>query len=143
MPLDSIEYQAVSWQENKEDLTQIRRHVFIEEQNVPEELEWDEYDESSTHFLATDKDKVIAVARLKADGQIGRIAVLAEYRNQGIGSNLLRYILQVTASKNLGQVYLHAQTRAVPFYERQGFKAHGDVFFEANIPHRGMSKNIC
>lgn len=139
----NIKFYTSDWQENKEELAQIRRHVFIEEQHVPEELEWDEYDDTSIHFLARDKDKAIAVARLKTDGQIGRMAVLPEYRGQGIGSKLLDFILQVAASKNIEQVYLHAQTRAIPFYERQGFKPYGDVFHEANIPHRSMLKNIC
>lgn len=142
MSLDNIEIQQVSWQKHKEDLSTIRRQVFIEEQNVPEELEWDEYDESSIHFLATIEQKVIAAARLKPDGQIGRMAVLAEYRKQGTGSELLRFILQVATSKNFDKVYLHAQTTAIPFYEKQGFIMQGDIFYEANIPHRGMLKKI-
>ncbi len=143
MSSESIKIHATSWQEHKDDLKKIRRHIFIEEQNVPEELEWDEYDDISTHFLATAKDKIIAVARLKPDGQIGRMAVLAEYRKQGIGSKLLRFVLRVAASKNIRQVYLHAQTAAIPFYEKHGFIMQGDIFYEANIPHRGMLKNIC
>lgn len=142
MSLGNIEIQQVSWQKHKEDLSTIRRQVFIEEQNVPEELEWDEYDESSIHFLATIEQKVIAVARLKPDGQIGRMAVLAEYRKQGTGSKLLHFVLQVAASKKLDEVYLHAQTTAIPFYEKQGFIIQGDIFYEANIPHRGMLKKI-
>lgn len=142
MSLDNIEIKQVSWQKHKEDLSTIRRQVFIEEQNVPEELEWDEYDESSIHFLATIEQKVIAVARLKPDGQIGRMAVLAEYRKQGTGSELLHFILQVATSKNFDKVYLHAQTTAIPFYEKQGFIIQGDIFYEANIPHRGMLKKI-
>ena len=143
MSTDDIEINIVSWQQRKQDLTQIRRHIFIEEQNVPEELEWDEFDSSSTHFLATCGDKVIAVARLKADGQIGRMAVLAEYRKQGVGSKLLQFILAFANTKHLDTVYLHAQTKAISFYEKQGFIAQGEVFFEADIPHRVMLKKIC
>lgn len=143
MSTDSIKIIATSWPKHVDELKVIRRHVFIEEQNVPEELEWDEYDESSTHFLAMDDDRAVAVARLKPDGQIGRMAVLAEYRHQGIGSRLLAFVLKFAAGKNLGQVYLHAQTSAIPFYEKHGFIAQGAIFYEANIPHLGMLKKIC
>ncbi len=143
MSPDNIKIHTTNWQDHKEVLSEIRRHVFIEEQNVPEELEWDEYDESSTHFFATLEHQVIATARLKSDGQIGRMAILAEYRKQGIGSKLLHFILHIAASKNIDQVYLHAQTTAIPFYERHGFIAQGEIFYEANIPHRVMLKKIC
>lgn len=143
MSKGSIKIISTSWPKHVDELKEIRRHVFIEEQNVPEELEWDEYDESSTHFLAMDDDRAVAVARLKPDGQIGRMAVLAKYRHQGIGSRLLAFVLKFAAGKNLGQVYLHAQTSAIPFYEKHGFITQGVIFYEANIPHLGMLKKIC
>ena len=143
MSSDDIKTHITSWQKDKDVLAKIRRHIFIEEQNVPEELEWDEHDNSSTHFFVTSDDRVIAVARLKTDGQIGRMGVLAEYRRQGIGSKLLNFVLQLAASRNLDKVYLHAQTQAIAFYQEHGFIAQGDVFFEANIPHREMLKKIC
>lgn len=143
MSSDDIKIHITSWQKDKEVLANIRHHIFIEEQNVPEELEWDEHDNSSTHFFVTSDDRVIAVARLKTDGQIGRMGVLAEYRRQGIGSKLLNFVLQFAASRNLDKVYLHAQTQAIAFYQEHGFIAQGDVFFEANIPHREMLKKIC
>lgn len=143
MSTDNIKIISSSWPKHVDELKKIRRHVFIEEQHVPEELEWDEYDESSVHFLAIHDDRAVATARLKADGQIGRMAVLARYRQQGIGSRLLAFILKFAASKNLEQVYLHAQTSAIPFYEKHGFITQGAIFYEANIPHRGMLKKIC
>ena len=126
------------WAIDKEILSTIRHKVFINEQNVPEEMEWDEYDASSTHYLATTENKVLAVARLKPDGQLGRMAVLAEYRNQGIGSKLLEFILQDIKQKNLTGIYLHAQVSAMSFYKKQGFVEYGKVFNEANIPHQKM-----
>ena len=87
----NIEIYIANWDSDKDSLSKIRRRVFIEEQNVPEDMEWDEHDNASTHFLATHKDRVVACARLKTDGQIGRMAVLAEYRNKGIGSKLLQF----------------------------------------------------
>ena len=137
-----IKTRIADWPGDKVKLEKIRRIVFIEEQQVPEELEWDEYDELSTHFLATVNGKVIANARLKPDGQIGRMAVLAEYRHLGIGGKLLRLVLKNALSQNFKQVYLHAQVDAIPFYEKQKFIALGDIFYEANIPHREMWRKI-
>jgi predicted GNAT family N-acyltransferase len=142
MSIDDFDIRVANWAEDKADLAKIRRSVFIEEQNVPEELEWDEYDDLSTHFIATHNRRPVATARLKPDGQIGRMAVLREYRHQGIGRKLLQYILQLAASRQLEQLYLHAQVEALPFYEKQGFSAHGEVFYEADIPHRAMAKKL-
>jgi predicted GNAT family N-acyltransferase len=141
MPTNNFNIRVANWTDDKEDLAGIRRSVFIDEQKVPEELEWDEHDLPSIHFLVTtSEDKPIASARLKPDGQIGRMAVLREFRNQGIGQKLLQYVLQHAACQKLDRLYLHAQIDAVPFYEKQGFNAHGDVFYEANIAHRAMLK---
>lgn len=140
MPTDDFNIGVANWEDDRAALANIRRSVFIDEQNVPEDLEWDEYDFLSTHFLVTVDGRPIATARLKPDGQIGRMAVLSEYRQQGIGRKLLQYILQHAANRNLKQLYLHAQVEALAFYEKQGFTAHGDVFYEADIPHRAMSK---
>ena len=85
---------------------------------------------------------MVAVARLKPDGQLGRMAVLTEYRNQGIGSALLRFILQDIKNKKPIKIYLHAQVSAINFYKKQGFIEHGEIFYEADIPHRKMLLGI-
>lgn len=138
----NVNVRVADWHTDKSSLRQIRRQVFIEEQKVPEELEWDEFDDSSIHFLASCEDQPVACARLKADGQIGRMAVLAEHRNRGFGRKLLKFILQ-TSEQKLSKVYLHAQLTAVPFYKKQGFIETGEIFYEANIPHREMFKKVC
>jgi predicted GNAT family N-acyltransferase len=144
MPLNDLQIRVADWfSTDRDELKDIRRRVFIEEQAVPAELEWDEFDATATHFLATINDKSIACARLKSDGQIGRMAVLADYRNRGIGDKLLQTVLQVATEQQLKEVYLHAQVAAIPFYERKGFIASGEIFHEANIPHREMRKNLC
>ena len=135
--------RIADWTDEKEQLSDIRRQVFIIEQQVPDELEWDEFDETATHFIASIDGKVIGTARLKTDGQIGRMAVLKHYRDLGIGSQLLQLALATAQDKHYPKVYLHAQVEAIPFYERHGFTAEGDVFYEANIPHRGMLKILC
>jgi len=138
-----VKIKVADWKTDNDDLINIRRRVFIEEQKVPEELEWDEFDDTSIHFLATLDEKAVAVARLKPDGQIGRMAVLAEHRDQGLGSLLLQFVLQQAAKQKLNEVYLHAQTTAIRFYEKQGFATCGEIFYEADIPHREMLKKIC
>lgn len=144
MPVNDIQIRVADWSSSDMDeLKDIRRRVFIEEQAVPAELEWDEFDDSATHFLAMINEKSIACARLKTDGQIGRMAVLTDYRNRGIGAKLLQSVLQQATKQKLKEVYLHAQVAAIPFYERQGFIASGEIFYEANIPHREMRKNLC
>ena len=143
MPKDKINIRIANWDTDKDNLVRIRRRVFIEEQHVPENMEWDQYDDSSTHFLATLDNNVIATARLKTDGQIGRMAVLAEYRNKGIGSKLLQFVLLTALQQKQKKVYLHAQVSAISFYEKHGFTTCGDIFYEADIPHREMSKKIC
>ena len=135
--------RIAAWPEQKEQLSAVRRQVFIVEQQVPEELEWDEHDETSTHFIASIDGKTIGTARLTTDGQIGRMAVLKPYRNHGIGSQLLQLVLSTAQHKRYPKVYLHAQVEAIPCYEKHGFTAEGDVFYEANILHRGMFKILC
>ena len=135
--------RIADWRKEKEQLSAVRRQVFIIEQQVPVELEWDEHDETATHLIASINGKIIATARLTTDGQVGRMAVLKPYRNQGIGSRLLQLALSTAQHKHYPKVYLHAQLKAIPFYEKHGFKVEGDVFYEANIPHRGMFKILC
>ena len=143
MAIDNLIIRVADWKTEKEALSAIRRDVFILEQKVPEEMEWDEYDQSSIHFIVTLENTALATARLTLDGRIGRMAVRHPYRNQSIGSKLLAFILQTALDKNIKKLHLHAQVSAIGFYEKQGFSARGDVFYEANIPHREMSKIIC
>ena len=143
MTEQTIQCRVADWSVDKGALKSIRYQVFVDEQKVPVELEWDEYDDTATHFIVTLSGEAIACARLKDDGQIGRMAVLTEYRNQGIGQQLLRFVIRTAAEKNIDNVYLHAQVSAIPFYEKHGFTPVGEIFYEANIPHREMLKKIC
>jgi len=134
----ALNIRVADWQHDRDKLSQIRQKVFVREHNVPVDMEWDEYDAVSTHYLVTLDDKPVATARLKPDGQIGRMAVLVEFRNQGIGNELLKFVLKNAADKNLKNFYLHAQVTAITFYEKQGFISHGEIFYEAGIAHREM-----
>jgi predicted GNAT family N-acyltransferase len=130
------------WDKDKQSLSDVRRKVFIEEQNVPEELEWDEFDKDCVHILVTDNNIPVACGRMKSDGQIGRMAVLQPYRNFGIGTEILKACLVYAKNHNINNIYLHAQTSAIGFYEKQGFEASSEEFMDANIPHKTMKKTI-
>jgi predicted GNAT family N-acyltransferase len=132
--------RPVNWKAQSDQLHAIRRAVFIDEQNVPEELEWDDVDASCYHVIAFAGDGgAIGTGRLSLDGRIGRMAVLKEWRGKGVGSAILKYLLMLAQKEGHPRVRLHAQTHAVPFYARHGFAANGAEFVEAGIPHRAMS----
>jgi len=126
------------------NIRHIREQVFIKEQHVPVELEWDELDETCTHLLATNPaGQPIATARIHIDGSgstahIGRMSVLPAYRHQGIASEMLSMLLGVATTQHCDTVELNAQTTAIPFYELHGFKKVGDEFLDAGIPHFKM-----
>jgi len=129
---------TTDWQHDKDALSAIRRKVFIDEQHVPEQLEWDEDDDDATHFLARIGNRNVACARLTADGKIGRMAVLEQYRNQGIGRQLLQQVIAHARDEAYPTLYMHAQASAMGFYEKAGFTVSGEPFMEAGIPHREM-----
>lgn len=135
--------QIVSWEEAATTLRVIRTAVFIREQQVPEELEWDQFDAISVHALAmNDAEQPVGTARLLPDGHIGRMAVLKEWRGQGLGSALLTRLLQVLVKRHQFQAQLHAQKSAIPFYKKFGFEIVGGEFIEAGIPHVKMTLSI-
>ena len=124
--------------EDQQALLNIRRKVFIEEQGVPEELEWDEEDHTAKHFLYFKSEKPIACGRILKNGHIGRMAVLKAYRKQNIGSSLLQYIIQDAKKNKVSHLSLHAQLSALDFYQKHGFQAYDDIFMEAGIEHQSM-----
>jgi predicted GNAT family N-acyltransferase len=135
--------RPVNWIAARDKLRAVRRAVFIEEQRVPEELEWDDADDRSYHVLATSSDGIaIGTGRLKLDGQIGRMAVLKEWRHRGVGDAILRALLALAQKEGCSMVRLHAQTHALRFYERHGFTAIDGEFEEAGIPHRAMELKL-
>lgn len=130
------------WRSDRLRLSQIRRTVFIEEQGVPEELEWDAEDACATHLLAVDGELAIGCARLLPDGHIGRMAVLHPWRGIGVGRALLKTALEVAQAEGHNIVRLSAQTHAAGFYARHGFVAESDEYLEAGIPHLAMKISL-
>lgn len=132
-----------SWAEHEAALRQIRDTVFIQEQRVPEELEWDGADEDSVHFLALgEAGQPVGCIRLMPSGQLSRLSVLEQHRNQGIGKALIIAAEEHARAGNMDEIFLHAQTHATSFYEACGFSVTGGIFLEADIPHRQMFKEL-
>lgn len=131
--------KQTNWDSARLELSRIRRKVFIEEQQVPEELEWDAFDYDSIHLIATDTlHQAIGCLRLLPDGHIGRMAVLAEWRGKGVGMALLQRAIAVARHQGYRKVILNAQCHAIGFYLRAGFTVCSDEFFDAGIPHKTM-----
>ena len=135
--------QLMTWSDALPLARAVREKVFIQEQDVPRELEWDEWDERSDHAVALDGgSNAIGTARLLPigciGGRVGRMAVLRHWRGQGVGASLLEALLRLAGERGMREVTLHAQTHAAGFYRRFGFDTRGDEFLEAGIPHQEM-----
>ncbi|WP_030932835.1 GNAT family N-acetyltransferase [Streptomyces sp. NRRL S-646] len=134
----------------------VRKEVFVGEQGVPEDLEYDAYDAVAVHVLAVREDGVplgtgrllygeAAAAKIDGDltvGSLGRLAVAKEARGLGVGVALVRAIEDAARARGLAAVDLHAQTHALGFYERLGYEAYGPEYPEAGIPHRAMRRAL-
>ncbi|MDB5757152.1 MAG: putative esterase [Burkholderia sp.] len=134
----SVTVVTGSWAELGAAASAIRHEVFVEEQRVPVELELDEFDAVSIHALALDGETALGTGRLLPDAHIGRMAVRREARGGGIGSKLLRALMQQAQQRGDSAVVLHAQLSAVGFYQRHGYTPEGDVFMDAGIEHIAM-----
>jgi predicted GNAT family N-acyltransferase len=124
-------------------ITRIRRQVFIEEQRVPEELEWDPDEIACDWFVARADSEVVGIVRFLAEGRIGRMAVLPAWRRRGVGSALMQAVLAHARTLGHRQLVLSAQVHAIPFYSRSGFAATGSEYMDAGIPHRTMTLTWC
>ncbi len=138
MPMNKIRVRLADWHKDNADIRRIREAVFIAEQCVPPELEWDADDDSAVHFLAMEGDYAIGTARLLGDGQIGRVSVLKDWRGLKVGDALMQAVIVEAQHRDLKQQMLSAQVQATPFYERLGFKVVSEEFLEAGIPHVDM-----
>lgn len=135
--------RSANWLVDAEKLRKVRRIVFIDEQIVPPELEWDDADEHASHVVAiTDNGEAVGTARLISDCRIGRMAVLKPWRKRGVGGSMLTALLDISIKHGCSLVRLHAQTHALAFYARYGFVAVGDEFEEAGIAHRAMTRTL-
>ena len=142
MPGETVACVLTTWSASRPVLQQLRREVFIDEQQVPESAEWDDDDAMSVHVLAILNREPVGTGRLNPGGKIGRIAVKAGLRGRGIGTLILRQLLDEARHRGIREPYLHSQVQAVPFYEKLGFRTEGDAFDEAGISHVRMKHAV-
>lgn len=142
MTKTELEIHEGDWAALGEAASEIRRIVFIEEQQVPQEEEWDGRDADCRHFLGLYQGVPVGTARLLPDAHIGRVAVLKKARGLGIGEALMRASIEAAHRDGRPAVELAAQTHALAFYERLGFMAFGGEFIDAGILHRNMRLSL-
>ena len=136
-----IELSITNWTKAQSLVKPLRYQVFVIEQKVPEEMEWDEFDEIAWHAIVTADNQTIGTGRLILEDQIakiGRMAVQSSRRNQGIGKSILNALIQTAKEKGAQEFILHAQVHAIAFYAKADFEPHGPIFDEAGIPHVEM-----
>jgi len=129
---------ADGWEQLEQDAKYIREQVFIQEQGIAPEDEWDDLDTTVLHFIVYDKEQPIATARLLPQHSVGRVAVLVPYRKQGIGKILMQHIIEYARGHKLPYLKLSAQTYVTAFYEALGFHVQGEVYQDCGIPHIDM-----
>jgi predicted GNAT family N-acyltransferase len=122
----------------------IRSTVFIDEQHVPRELEFDERDALCRHVLAFDGDVAVGTGRLDLDygGKIGRVAVIAAHRKSGVGRAIMQRLHEIAREARQPRLWCHAQLTAAPFYEGLGYTRVGPAFEEAGIDHVRMEREL-
>ncbi|GLC87720.1 GNAT family N-acetyltransferase [Lysinibacillus piscis] len=138
--------KLVETQQEHDDAFALRRKVFVEEQGVPLHLEYDEEDATATHFIIYDGNEPVGAARLRTIedtvGKIERVCILQELRGKHLGVLLMGEVEKYAASTQMKKLKLHAQSYAIPFYEKLGYVVTSPEFMDADIPHRAMEKNI-
>ena len=153
---EAYEVRVAEEAADREACFAVRKEVFVGEQGVPEDLEYDAYDADALHVLAIREDGVPlgtgrllygAAAASVTDGDLtigslGRLAVKRETRGLGVGAAIVVGIEDAARARGLAAVDLHAQTHALGFYERLGYVAYGPEFQDAGIAHRAMRKAL-
>ena len=135
--------------DNEKDLSlafSVRKKVFVEEQGVPEHIELDEHDPSSIHFIIKEQNQPVGAARLRkieeTIGKVERVCVLEQYRGKNIGLLIMQKIEEYAKELGVMKLKLHAQSYAIPFYEKLHYTITSPEFLDAGIPHRAMEKVI-
>lgn len=139
-----IHIRVADYDADRAAIVAVRFAVFVDEQHVPKDIEIDALDAACVHVLAFDAAEPVGTARIdfSTSGKIGRLAVLAGHRRRGIGSALMEFLHELAKEGGFERVWCHAQVAAVPFYERQGYRATGARFVEAGIDHVKMQRSL-
>jgi predicted GNAT family N-acyltransferase len=141
-PLAHVKISQVTWREAENLLRAVRTPVFIEEQLVAPDFEWDELDASAVHLLAMLENEPIGCLRIINFHKIGRMAVLKEFRRHGLGVALLLEAVQICKLHKSKVIILSAQTHAIEFYQHCGFKVTSEIYQDLHIPHVDMQLDL-
>lgn len=143
MPEPAFTVEVIDYATGVDELRAVREPVFVQEQQVPIALEWDELDPLCVHVIARDADgRPIGTGRLTPERKIGRMAVLPDWRGRGVGDALLLALIDAAAQRRWPELRLHSQVSAMGFYVKHGFVPYGERFMEAGIEHQSMRRQI-
>ncbi len=135
--------ETIDYASGIDDLRAVREPVFVQEQQVPLALEWDDLDPLCVHVIARDANgRPIGTGRLTPERKVGRMAVLADWRGHGVGDALLQALIAEAARLRWPELRLHSQVSALGFYVKHGFVPYGERFMEAGIEHQSMRRQI-
>jgi predicted GNAT family N-acyltransferase len=132
------EIKIIPYHKDMHSIKCIREKVFIKEQNIAVNIEFDGLDDEAFHAVVYHKKEVIGTGRLLKEGRIGRVAVLSAFRKKGFGVKIIRALIDQARQLGLKKVYLDAQVDTMSFYQKLGFSAFNDSFMKANILHQPM-----
>lgn len=136
--MPSLKITHGTWEESQRAAKMIREQVFIQEQNIAAEDEWDEQDEIAVHFVVYEQDQAIATARLLQNHSIGRVAVLKSHRGLGVGKVLMQAVIAYAQQQQHPFLVLSSQVHAQAFYQALGFMQEGEEYLDCGIPHIHM-----
>ncbi len=146
LAMDRLNFKLVASDKELQDAFEVRRQVFVEEQGIPEDLEYDDDDHKAMHIVVKDGERVIGTARVQflatSQAKIERMAVLKPFRCRGIGKRIISFLNEELRNRQVKQVVLHAQYAVVAFYESCGFKESGSPFCEVGIKHIKMQRQL-
>ena len=139
-------YKLVTGDVELQEAFEVRRQVFVREQDISEDLVFDEHDRKALHMVVKDGERVIGSARVQFlddnQAKLERMAILKHYRRKGIGKEMLLFLDAIWKDRQVQQVIIHAQLEVVPFYKLCGFDEFGSPFREAGIKHIKMRKRL-
>ena len=143
--MNNLKIRRVNNENDLEKTIEIRKNVFINEQNVPIDIEIDGLDPESKHFIVYLNDEPIGCARIrtnKTSAKLERIAIKKKYRSKGFGTKLTKFLIDYCKKEGFDEITLHSQTYIADFYKSLGFKTRGKPFFEADIEHIEMYLDV-
>lgn len=138
--MPAVTITSAAWDKDAEAIRSVRESVFVREQGIPLDIDFDGTDSVCMHVLAFAGEHPVGTGRITATGHIGRVAVLKEYRGSGVGSAIIAALTEHAARRGLQCVYLNSQKSSAGFYEALGFVPTGDIFIEADIEHIRMTR---